>query len=103
MVGHMLATYSVEEICEGYDQMALSFDDFQMRNAPKYFAEGGADIIRSIRAHKQKRVALEEQMQRERDLAQKRMDDDHRVLQIEEAVLSEEEVAAMFASSEGEN
>jgi hypothetical protein len=90
-IGRMLTVYSVDEICEGYSQMVLSFDDFQMRNAPKYFAEGGADIIRSMRALKQKRAALEAQLQRQQDVEQARRDAESRVRQVEESVLIEEE------------
>lgn len=53
-VGELLASYSSDELCRAYQQHVENRDEFEMRQAPKHFVEGGAiDIVTSGRAPKQ--------------------------------------------------
>ena len=49
-VGELLRTFSFDELCQAYQQHVENRDEFEMRQAPKHFVEGGAiDIITSAR------------------------------------------------------
>ncbi len=83
-IGRLLATYTHEELYEGYAEFVKHRDDFEMRQAPKTFVEGGADdFVAPIREQKRKRQEL---------VAKWRQDqiDRHRAL-VEEEVLLEQE------------
>ena len=87
----LLATYSADELCEAYGEFVQDLDDFQMRNAPKHFAEGGAvDVITDIR--ERKRLAEEKSRVRDGLLAKwrQRQVNRHRT-RVEDEVLEEQE------------
>lgn len=59
-LGELLQNYSHEEIKSAYAELIAGFDDFEMRRAPKTFAEGGGKAV-LIAARKRKEQLKQQQ------------------------------------------
>lgn len=61
VLGVLLKTYSADEIKAAYTEFIASFDDFELRQAPKKFAEGGGKAV--LLAAQKRRDQLKQQQE----------------------------------------